>query len=100
MLVVSPLIGVPVYLLPAACAHSCLHRVGYSPAYLGDNTFTGAAALMQDQASNFQRLGVQADYLCSTRSDSERQLIIKKLQGSTLGLQLLLVTPESLSTDQ
>ena len=55
---------------------------------------------MQDQASSFQRMGMQADYLCSTRSESERQQIVKKLHGSTLGLQLLLITPESLSTDQ
>lgn len=55
---------------------------------------------MQDQASNFLRMGIKADYLCSTRSESERQHIVKKLHGSILGLQLLLVTPESLSTEQ
>ena len=62
--------------------------------------YAGAAALMQDQATGFQRMGMQADYLCSTRSESERQNIVTKLHGSTLGLQLLLITPESLSTDQ
>ena len=59
-----------------------------------------AAALMQDQAASFQRAGMRADYLCSTRSEVEREGIYRKLQGSRLGLHLLLVTPESFGTEQ
>jgi superfamily II DNA helicase RecQ len=55
---------------------------------------------MQDQAASFQRAGIQADYLCSTRSERERACIFRQLQGACLGLHLLLVTPESFGTEQ
>ena len=58
------------------------------------------AALMQDQAAGFQRAGMRADYLCSTRTERERQAIIRALQGAPPGLQLLLITPESLASPE
>ena len=80
----------------AVTAVECTHRCGmHTPlcCFL-------LAALMQDQAASFQRAGIRADYLCSTRSDAEREGIYRKLQGSRLGLHLLLVTPESFGTEQ
>ena len=58
------------------------------------------AALMQDQARSFQRRGIRAGYLSSSQTSSEQEAILKRLQASTLGLQLLLTTPESFGTDR
>ena len=58
------------------------------------------AALMQDQARSFQSRGLRADYLSSSRTTSEQEAILKRLQASKLGLQLLLTTPESFGTDR
>ncbi len=44
--------------------------------------------------------GHQAEYLSSSQTSSEQEAILKRLQASKLGLQLLLTTPESFGTDR
>eukprot|EP00878_Enallax_costatus_P028427 GHUV01030705.1.p1 GENE.GHUV01030705.1~~GHUV01030705.1.p1 ORF type:complete len:458 (+),score=122.06 GHUV01030705.1:281-1654(+) len=64
-------------------------------------------ALMQDQVSALQNLGIAADYLSSTRSAAEVTAILTKLSAAAADngagqrqLALLYVTPERLSTDR
>ena len=79
----------------STCSH--LHNLRVEVAAL--MSFLGAA-LMQDQARSFQSRGLRADYLSSSRSASEQEAILKRLQANKLGLQLLLTTPESFGTDR
>ena len=58
------------------------------------------AALMQDQVGNLRARGVQADYLSSTRTASERQAILDRLAAGGGGLTLLYITPESVRSQR
>jgi superfamily II DNA helicase RecQ len=55
---------------------------------------------MQDQVSNFTKRGIPSDYYCSTRTDKERDNILRRLQAGSSNLRLLFITPESFGADQ
>lgn len=61
-------------------------------------------ALMQDQVSALQTLGIAVDYLSSTRSTAEVKAVFAKLSAASGAgqqqLALLYVTPERLATDR
>ena len=55
---------------------------------------------MQDQVGNLQALGVDAEYLSSTQTEAQKQVVWSKLSAGAADLRLLYVTPELVKTDR
>ncbi|CAG5114641.1 unnamed protein product [Candidula unifasciata] len=56
-------------------------------------------ALMQDQLSHLESLGIKADTINSRLSASERKLVVSDLLSKNPKLKLLYITPEQAATD-
>ncbi len=90
VLVVSPLIGGHAYPPPFLSKFCCF----YSQMLL-----CSSAALMQNQVQSLQAKGIAADYLASSRTSLERRDVLQRLEAGNRALEIIFITPESVTAE-